>query len=540
MAILFGSLFVITLIAFVLLLFSLRSRISKYEALDKAHAALKERFIPVLDADAEKSRVLAEIEVEKQRFLVELEAEKHRVLDGLDVERARLQTDVLNADAEKQRMLAEVDARRERFLVELEAEKQRVLGGLEVERSRLQADIVRLQSDQSQSLLSLQEQQRRGELEMETLRLSIARLREEFNELDEEANLRSFGFYKPRYDFASSDRYQSVLEKLRESQKKMIKDKTAAICAIQWTVNGSLTEGRKQINQTLRLILRAFNGESDAAIAKVKYNNVNVMEARIRKAWEAINSLVGVQQCKIAEAYLNLKLEELLLVHEYLEKVQDEKEEQRRIREQMREEEIAMREAEKARLDAEKEERRYADALVKARAEVEQVEGEKQQKLLGKMEELQRRLEEAQANKERAIARAQMTRSGHVYIISNIGSFGEDVYKIGMTRRLDPMERVRELGDASVPFQFDVHAVIYSEDAPKLETTLHRIFHNRRINRLNERREFFRVTIDEIANAVRQHHGEIEITRDAEAKDYRKSLAMIREGQVIAPTMMSA
>jgi hypothetical protein len=145
---------------------------------------------------------------------------------------------------------------------------------------------------------------------------------------------------------------------------------------------------------------------------------------------------------------------------------------------------------------------------------------------------LEKKLEEAQANKERAIARAQMTRSGHVYVISNIGSFGEDVFKIGMTRRLDPMDRVRELGDASVPFQVDVHAVIYSEDAPNLENALHRTFHHRRINLVNYRREFFKATLDEIAEAVRNHHGDIEFTRLAEAKGYRQSLALIRETSI--------
>jgi hypothetical protein len=252
------------------------------------------------------------------------------------------------------------------------------------------------------------------------------------------------------------------------------------------------------------------------------------MESRIRKAWEAINGLVGVQQCEIVPAYLDFKLKELYLVHEYQEKLQEEKEEQRRIREEMREEEIARRELERAQIEAEREETRYAEALCKARVEAERAISEKQQKMLEKVGELQRKLEEAHTNKERAIARAQMTCSGYVYIISNIGSFGEHVYKIGMTRRLDPMDRVRELGDASVPFQFDVHAIIYSEDAPGLENALHRKFHHRRVNRVNERKEFFNVTIEEIAEVVRQHDGEIAITLAAEAADYRKTLALIQ------------
>lgn len=313
----------------------------------------------------------------------------------------------------------------------------------------------------------------------------------------------------------------------------------AAVCDTAWEVNGSRAEGRKQINHTLKLILRAFNGECDAAVAKVKYNNVHVMQARILKAWEAINNLVVVQRAEITREYLDLKLEELYLAHEYQEKVQEEKEEQRRIREQMREEEIALRELERAKLEAEKEELRYEAALRKASADAERAVGEKQQKLLSQIDELQRRLAEAHANKERAVARAQMTRSGHVYIISNVGSLGEHVYKIGMTRRLDPMDRVKELGDASVPFSFDVHAIIYSDDAPTLENKLHRLFHQRRVNLINERKEFFRATIEEIAKAVRENHGEIEITMAAEAVEYRKTLAMLQTAQQAPPVAAS-
>jgi predicted nucleic acid-binding Zn-ribbon protein len=419
--------------------------------------------------------------------------------------------------------------RRVQGIVDVDAEKQRVLAELELERMRLQANISKLQASQRQLQQDFETQKSQGEFEVEKIRSAIARTHTDLQALEEVAELQSFGFYKPRYSFESSALYQGRLEKIRDQQKRMIKDKTAAVGMIEWAVNGSKAEGRKQINQTLKLILRAFNGESDAAIAKVKYNNVTVMETRIRKAWEAMSSLAAVQQCYVTPEYLDLKLQELYLVHEYQEKVQEEKEEQRRIREQMREEEIAQRELEKAKQDAEREEKRYEESLRKAREEIAVAVGAKQQKLLGQIETLQRMLEEAHANKERAIARAQMTRSGHVYIISNIGSFGDQVFKIGMTRRLDPMDRVRELGDASVPFQFDVHAVIYCDDAPSLENMLHRAFHHKRINRVNARKEFFRVSIEEITEAVRKHHGEIEMILMPEAVEYRKTLALLQE-----------
>jgi hypothetical protein len=418
-------------------------------------------------------------------------------------------------------------------VLDVEAEKRRITGQLERERAQLQSEIDQITAQHNQNVSLRLEEQQRNESELNTLQSNIDRLRAELAQLDEAANLQSFGFYRPHYDLASSERYQAALEAIRLTQKNMIKDGGAAGCPVEWAVNGSKTEGRKQINQTLKLLLRAFNGECDTAVAKVKYNNVHVMEARINKAWEAINKLASVQQCHITSEFLSLKIQELHLAHEYQEKLQAEKEEQRRIREQMREEEIAQRELEKARLDAEREEARYVEALSKARQEVEHEVGLKQQKLQTQIEALQARLLEAQANKERAIARAQMTRSGHVYVISNLGSFGEDVFKIGMTRRLDPLERVRELGDASVPFQFDVHAIIYSEDAPTLETTLHRVFNHRRVNLVNERKEFFRVSIDEITQEVRRHRGEIEITLIAEAKEYRQSVAKARESQLV-------
>ena len=374
---------------------------------------------------------------------------------------------------------------------------------------------------QEKEQIRLDRQKANGEVA--SLETRLQALRSEEAVLEENAELRDFGFYKPRYDFADAPRYAAQLEKLRGQQKSMIQAKTAATCRIEWTVNGSRTEGRKQINQTLRLLLRAFNGECDAAISKVKYSNIATMETRIEKAYDAINKLADVQSCSIDTDYLSLKLNELYLAHEYQEKLWEEKEEQRQIREMMREEETAQRELDRARETAEREEQRYEEVLVKARQEVEKAVGEKQDKLLRNITELERLLAEAQERKARAISRAQMTRSGHVYVISNIGSFGENVFKIGMTRRLDPMDRVRELGDASVPFSFDVHAILFSDDAPGLETALHKAFHRRRVNLVNHRKEYFMTTIEEIESTAKSHGATVEFAKVPEAKEFRIS-----------------
>ncbi|MGN6185331.1 MAG: DUF4041 domain-containing protein [Thermoanaerobaculia bacterium] len=418
-----------------------------------------------------------------------------------------------------------------RDVVDADAERKRVLDQLASEQRNARIAAQNAQDSAARQLDAMHRQMHESNNELASLESRIGALRSEFAALDEEANLRSFGFYKPHYNFSHSSEYDDALEEIRARQKAMLTDKTAAVSQGEWTVNGSKVEGAKQIRQTLKLMLRAFNGECDAAIARVRYNNIQVMEARIRKAHEMINSLAEVQRCTITNWYRDLKLEELRLVHEHEEKVQEEKEEQRRVREQMREDAIAERELEKARLDAEKEEERYERALAKARDEAAHAVGAQQAKLLADIEELNRRLAEAHTNKERAIARAQMTRSGHVYVISHLGSVGEHVYKVGMTRRLDPHDRIKELGDASVPFQFDVHAMIFTEDAPGLENKLHKAFHDRRVNRINEKKEFFRVSIDEIAGIVKQHHdAEITFTLAAEAAEYRKTMAMAQAG----------
>ena len=308
--------------------------------------------------------------------------------------------------------------------------------------------------------------------------------------------------------------------------RSMIDRKIAATCSTEWTVGNSRKKGEKMTNDNLKLMLRAFNGEADAAIAKVKFNNVVTMEKRINKAFEVINKLNEVNCCTISSEYLDLKLEELYLNYEMAKKVEEEKEEQRMIREQMREEEKAQKELEKAQIEAQKEEERARKALEKAEAKLKQAHGLELDELNGKIELLKKQLEEAEANKERAKSMAQQTKSGYVYVISNIGSFGEDVYKIGMTRRLEPMDRVRELGDASVPFFFDVHAMIYSKNAPELENNLHKEFYDYRVNKINDRREFFRVKLSEIEKIAKKYGADVEFIKTAKAEQYRETLAI--------------
>jgi hypothetical protein len=360
--------------------------------------------------------------------------------------------------------------------------------------------------------------------EKDQVTAELIAVRKELSLFDDERSIIACGHYKPSYDFNTSDAYKHAIEAVRDKQRAMLKDEQAAHCSKQWLVNGSEAEGRKATKRTLRLMLRAFNGESDAIVANVTWNNVDRMVDRLRSAFDAINNLGESYQCSLSYDYLKLKDQELRLAIEYATKLKKEKDEQRALKEQMRDEERARREMEEALKQTALDEERAKKALEQARTELAAASGAKEASLNEKIRLLEGRLTEALQNKERAISRAQQTRSGHVYIISNIGSFGESVFKIGMTRRLDPMDRVQELGDASVPFSFDVHAMIYTDDAPTLESKLHERFDQKRLNLVNERKEFFNATIEELEVAVREMGARIELTRLAEAREYRETL----------------
>ena len=348
----------------------------------------------------------------------------------------------------------------------------------------------------------------------------------EISILEEHAEIMSYGLYEPHFDFETPERYKIEIKNKKEKQKEMIRSKKAATCKEEWEVRGSKSEGKKMINRTIKLMLRAFNNECDSAVLKVRWNNVLKMRERVTKAYEAINKLGEPVAIEISPTYLELKLAEVSLTHEYQEKLQAQKEEQRKIREQMREEEKVRREVEKAIEDAIREEAMYKKTLEKAREEMESAQGEKLEKLKEKMAMLEKQLKEAEEKGKRAQSMAEKTKSGHVYIISNIGSFGENIYKIGLTRRLEPEERVRELGDASVPFRFDIHAMIYSENAPELENKFHKHFSSKQVNLVNPRKEFFEVKLDEIKECASLNGLSIEFTKLAEAKEYRETIAM--------------
>ena len=282
-------------------------------------------------------------------------------------------------------------------------------------------------------------------------------------------------------------------------------------------------------NDNIKQILRSFNTECENAIDKVKFNNIDNMKKRIEKSFEALNKLNVTVCVQIKEEYLDIKIEELYLAYEYQVKKQEEKEEQKRIREELREEARLQKELEEAKKNINKDIKHFDNALksILSQLEAGDLEEEKRKALIDKKVELEEQLEQLNNNLKDIDYRQNNQKAGYVYIISNIGAFGENVYKIGMTRRLDPQERVDELGDASVPFDFDIHAMIFSDDAPALENSLHKAFDSKKANMVNKRREFFNVTLKEIEEVVKANYDKtVDFKKIPDAEQYRESIKM--------------
>lgn len=350
--------------------------------------------------------------------------------------------------------------------------------------------------------------------------------------LDNQLLLQEFGLYDPIYDFTTSEEYKNRLEIIRAKQKDMISNNTAATYTTTWTVNKSEAQGRKMVKDNVKQILRSFNIECETLIDKVKFNNVESIRKRIIKSYETLNKLNSMMSIKITPEYLDLKLQELSLSYEYAVKKQDEKEAEKERRAEMRELAKLERELAEERKKVEKEQKHYQQAL---KTVLSQLKANPDEATIAELETKKAEILKHLDNIDKSLAnidyRENNQKAGYVYVISNIGSFGKDVYKIGMTRRLEPMDRVDELGSASVPFNFDVHAMIFSDDAPALEAALHRAFEDKKLNMINKRREFFNVTLDEIEAVIKANFDKtVDFVREPDAEQYRESL-LIKETQ---------
>lgn len=323
-------------------------------------------------------------------------------------------------------------------------------------------------------------------------------------------------------DNITSEEYKSKYNLSVLKEKDIIKNEKA----VEMDQLAKL-KSKKQIENDAKQLLRCFNSETASILLALTVKNIDSSKNKIMRCFETLNKLFDTDKVSLSKEILELKLEQADLMYAYQYQREQEKLQQKAIREQMVEEEKVRREIEKQKAKIEKEEKQFQNEITKLMSYMQKSTEAEKQLYIDKIRELEDKLKQVEADKENVLEREQNTRAGYVYVISNIGSFGENVYKIGMTRRLEPMDRVKELGDASVPFEFDVHAMIFSDDAPALETILHNTFKNKQVNKVNPRKEFFRVKLDEIEKVVKENfNATVTFTKIAEAAQYRESLKL--------------
>ncbi|HXT88579.1 MAG TPA: DUF4041 domain-containing protein [Trebonia sp.] len=335
-------------------------------------------------------------------------------------------------------------------------------------------------------------------------------------ELDDQRVLQEVGIYRYHHPLETAALYKERLAHLNIDIDALIKAGKAVLAADMFTFNGSLAKGRKMVADLSKLMLRAYNAEADNCVRSLRSGNISTATRRLEAAMAAIEKLGTIMEMRINPEYHSLRVAELQLTADYQMKVQEEREKVREERELLREQKRAEAElaAEKERL--EKERAHYMNALEALRGNGDHAAAAE---LAGRLADI----DAAIAANDYRIANI---RAGYVYVISNIGAFGPNIVKIGMTRRLEPMDRVRELGDASVPFRYDVHAIHFSDDAVALEHELHKTFADRRVNFINERREFFFATPAEVRDVLMEKTGGLlEYTEAPEAPEYFQSLS---------------
>lgn len=401
-----------------------------------------------------------------------------------------------------------------RVATEFQAENQR----LRAEASRSQ----RLLSEMGVLDMAAREQRMESQRQAEEgLRHRVADLQKQLSELDRQVIvnrdrlvLEEVGLFDFEHPAESSATLATELEALRSEIRQVNKLGLAITAESNFTYNNSAAKGQTFVNQMSRIMLRAYNAEAENAVKTVKAGNLASAQKRLSSAREQIAKQGRMIELSVTDRYHWLRLKELELAarHEQAKAADREKERERRA--ELREQKALEAEIKREKERLEKERTHYLNSIQRLRDSGDSAGAEA----------LQGELDRVDAEIAQADYRAANIRAGYVYVISNIGAFGEGVVKIGMTRRLEPEDRIRELSDASVPFNFDVHALFFSDDAVSIEAMLHREFASQRLNKVNPRREFFRVRPQEVLDALTEHKVSLlEFTTHAAADDFRMS-----------------
>lgn len=354
------------------------------------------------------------------------------------------------------------------------------------------------------------------EKELSAVRQELSNLKTSLIETEEIAMLQEVGIYQYTTILESSVGYAEKIKEIEaEIKKRNLADGGAIKAANEWIVNGSASEGRKVIKEFSKLMLRAYNGEVDDAIRTLKPYKMQAAIDRVDKVEKSIEKLGKTMSITIDDVYHQLRISEIKLTADYLEKKEEEKEKQK-------EEKLRLKEEEKAQKEFEREKEKLNKELMHHQSILQKANESGNAKVI---EEENLKIVEIQNGINGVEERSANIRTGYVYVISNIGSFGEEVMKIGLTRRLDPEERIQELSDASVPFKFDIHALIFHTDAVSLEKQLHQELEKLRVNKVNLRKEFFKVTPSTVKELLTKLSTENILTfnEKAEAPEWRIS-----------------
>jgi hypothetical protein len=355
------------------------------------------------------------------------------------------------------------------------------------------------------------------ERQINSAQKELSEIKKSLIETQEIAMLQEVGIYQYSTILENSIGYAEKIKEIEEEIKKRnLVDGGAIKAANEWTVNGSASEGKKMLKEFSKLMLRAYNGEVDDAIRTLKPYKLQAAIDRVNKVERSIEKLGNTMSITIDDTYHQLRISEIKLTADYLEKKDEEKEKQR-------EEKLRLKEEEKAQKEFEREKEKLNKELMHHQSILQKANESGDTKVI---EEENLKIAEIQNSINGVKARSANIRTGYVYVISNIGSFGGEVIKIGLTRRLDPEERIQELSDASVPFKFDIHALIFHTDAVSLEKQLHQELEKLRVNKVNLRKEFFKATPSIVKELLAKLSTENILTYNekAEAPEWRISM----------------
>ncbi len=403
------------------------------------------------------------------------------------------------------------------FLSTRKKNKNIILDNEEKKEALLKTPITKLLGQLDNEIKSTHEKIEAGQIPFKALE---ERLKKSANDL----TFINVGLLPPVFKFDNSEDLKSEIKQAQKAQYTLIKNGKATSAYSNWEWFGSASKGNQMVNSYRSLLLQAFNAEFDLIRKKMRYSSYDTAFDKLHRLSDQLSKLGETANVSISTTYLNLKIKELDIWHNELEHKED-------LKLEIKEQQALLREQSKITkgddVDEIEDNLYYKKSdLIKARKIAQSLHGGEAEFTNQEILKMQKEIAKLESKFERAKSQAQQTKAGYVYVISNIGSFGEGVVKIGMTRRLEPMDRVKELGDASVPFKFDVHTLAFVDNAPKVEKQLHRLFDDKRVNVENHRKEFFRVPPEEVKDAMDDLSVDSDWFFDVEAKEYRESIIM--------------